>query len=164
PLIVDALNRLLPLRAVVARNDSGARRQEGLAETVTLLSGSDAGVEVVEGGVRFPIDPLSGQKTGWYFDQRRHRDRVAALAAGARLRPDGTPGGAGGGARRIPVRRLLQPSCAAGGLGRTDSLRPLSCATRRPHPVHRRRRPRPSGTPSPAGECLSEDAADPGAV
>ncbi len=85
PLIVEALAGLLPLRAVVARNDSGARRQEGLPETVALLFGSDAGAEVVEGGVRFPVDPLSGQKTGWYFDQRPNRDRVAALADGARV-------------------------------------------------------------------------------
>lgn len=85
PLIVEALAELLPLRAVVARNDSGARRQEGLPETVALLFGSDADAEVMEGGVRFSVDPLSGQKTGWYFDQRPNRDRVAALAHGARV-------------------------------------------------------------------------------
>src|SRR6185437_10505229 len=32
-----------------------------------------------------PIDPLSGQKTGFFFDQRPNRDRVAALANGARV-------------------------------------------------------------------------------
>ncbi len=85
PLVVEALTGLLPLRAVVARNDSGARRQEGLTESVALLFGSDADAEVVEGGVRFPVDPLSGQKTGWYFDQRPNRDRAAALANGARV-------------------------------------------------------------------------------
>ena len=85
PLIVEALTGLLPLRAVVARNDSAARRQEGLAESVALLFGTDATAEVVEGGVRFPVDPLGGQKTGWYFDQRPNRDRVAALAKDARV-------------------------------------------------------------------------------
>jgi 23S rRNA (cytosine1962-C5)-methyltransferase len=85
PLIVEALTALLPLRAVVARNDSGARRQEGLAENVAMLFGTDAGVEVLEGGLRFPVDLLSGQKTGWYFDQRPNRDRVSALADGARV-------------------------------------------------------------------------------
>ncbi len=85
PLLVEALNGLLKLRAVVARNDSAARRQEGLPESVALLSGSDGSVEVVEGGVRFPVDPLGGQKTGWFFDQRPNRDRVAALAEGARV-------------------------------------------------------------------------------
>jgi 23S rRNA (cytosine1962-C5)-methyltransferase len=85
PVLVEALNGLLPLRAVVARNDAAARRQEGLPESVALLSGSDAGVEVVEAGVRFPVDPLGGQKTGWFFDQRPNRDRVAALSHGARV-------------------------------------------------------------------------------
>jgi 23S rRNA (cytosine1962-C5)-methyltransferase len=85
PLIVEALTVLLPLRAVVARNDSGTRRLEGLSENVALLFGEDARAEVMEGGVRFPVDLLEGQKTGWFFDQRPNRDRVAALAEGARV-------------------------------------------------------------------------------
>ncbi len=85
PDIVAALVALLNPRAIVARNDSAARRQEGLAEKISLLHGTDPTAEVREGGVRFPIDPLSGQKTGWFFDQRGNRDRVAALAAGARV-------------------------------------------------------------------------------
>jgi len=85
PLVVQALTGLLPLRAVVARNDSGARKLEGLPDTVELLAGSDATAAVQEGGVRFPVDPLGGQKTGWFFDQRPNRDRVAALASGARV-------------------------------------------------------------------------------
>lgn len=85
PAIVEALTSLLPLRAVVARNDSAARRQEGLAETVELLFGDDGVAQVIEGGVRFPIDPLGGQKTGWFFDQRPNRDRIAALAKDARV-------------------------------------------------------------------------------
>jgi 23S rRNA (cytosine1962-C5)-methyltransferase len=52
---------------------------------VELLAGNDATAVVEEGGVRFPVDPLRGQKTGWFFDQRPNRDRVAALAAGARV-------------------------------------------------------------------------------
>ncbi len=85
PQIVAALTSLLPLRAVVARNDSSARAHEGLPETVELLHGSDAAARVEEGCVTFPVDPLAGQKTGWFFDQRRNRDQVAALASGARV-------------------------------------------------------------------------------
>ena len=90
PLIVEALRGLLPLRAIVGRNDSGARKLEGLPEGVTLLHGSDAAAVVVEGGVRFPVDLLTGQKTGWFFDQRGNRDRIAGLAAsGAGLAASG---------------------------------------------------------------------------
>jgi len=85
PEIVEALTSLLPLRAVVARNDSAARKQEGLEENTELLFGGDARAEVSEGGIRFPVDPMEGQKTGWFFDQRPNRDRVAALAKDARV-------------------------------------------------------------------------------
>jgi 23S rRNA (cytosine1962-C5)-methyltransferase len=83
PLIVEALISLLPIRAVVARNDSPARAHEGLEESVALLFGNDARTEVVEANVRFPIDPLKGQKTGWFFDQRANRDYLARLAKDA---------------------------------------------------------------------------------
>jgi 23S rRNA (cytosine1962-C5)-methyltransferase len=85
PDIVTALTGLLPLRTIVARNDSASRGHEGLAEAVGLLHGAAAVAEVVEGGVVFPVDPLAGQKTGFFFDQRPNRDRVAALADGARV-------------------------------------------------------------------------------
>jgi 23S rRNA (cytosine1962-C5)-methyltransferase len=84
-MIVAALTDLLPLRAIVARNDSPARRQEGLADEVSLLVGSDAHATVLEGGVKFAVDPLGGQKTGWFFDQRPNRDLVSMLAEGARV-------------------------------------------------------------------------------
>jgi len=85
PEILAALLAELPLRAVVARNDSPARAHEGLPSDVALLHGSDAAAVVVEGGVRFSVDLLAGQKTGWFFDQRANRDLVAALAGGARV-------------------------------------------------------------------------------
>lgn len=85
PEIVAALQALRPWRAIVARNDAPSRKLEGLGEEVFLLDGSDAACVLEEGGVAFPVDPLGGQKTGWYFDQRPNRDLVAALAAGARV-------------------------------------------------------------------------------
>ena len=83
--IAAVLVELLPVRAIVARNDASARRQENLTDTVALLHGTDARALVKEGDVRFPIDPLTGQKTGWFFDQRPNRDQMAALAPGARV-------------------------------------------------------------------------------
>jgi hypothetical protein len=58
--------------------------EEWILDDIRAL-GADAHAEVVEGGVRFPVDPLGGQKTGWFYDQRPNRDRVAALADGARV-------------------------------------------------------------------------------
>jgi 23S rRNA (cytosine1962-C5)-methyltransferase len=83
PMIVAALSSLLAPRGIVARNDAGVRKLEGLEEGVALLAGDAAGAVVEENGRRFPVDLLGGQKTGWFFDQREHRARVARLAQGA---------------------------------------------------------------------------------
>lgn len=83
--IVVALCAALPITCVVARNDAAVRAHEGLAQEVTLLRGEARTAVVEEGGVRFEVDPLGGQKTGWFFDQRPNRDRLAALAPGARV-------------------------------------------------------------------------------
>ena len=85
PEITAALLDLLPLHAIVARNDSGARVHEGLPQEVRLLHGEPGDAVAEEGGVAFPVDPLSGQKTGFFWDQRPNRDQVAALAPGARV-------------------------------------------------------------------------------
>ena len=85
PEVLAALVAEFGARAVVARNDSGARRLEGLEEKVETLHGEVGEAEVEEGSVRFPVDPMAGQKTGWFFDQRFNRDLVAGLAAGGRV-------------------------------------------------------------------------------
>ena len=83
PAIIEALERLLAPRAIVLRNDSPVRELEGLGQEVRLARGTLEGpVELVENGVTFLIDPLEGQKTGWYYDQRDNRAFVARLAGG----------------------------------------------------------------------------------
>jgi 23S rRNA (cytosine1962-C5)-methyltransferase len=83
PAIIEALERLLAPRAIVLRNDSPVRELEGLGQEVRLARGTLQGpVELVENGVTFLIDPLEGQKTGWYYDQRDNRAFVARLGGG----------------------------------------------------------------------------------
>lgn len=81
PDLAPLLAQKLALRGVVARNDSAAREQEGLPHNVTLLLGEARDALAIEGGVEFPIDPLEGQKTGFFHDQRPQRDLAARLAA-----------------------------------------------------------------------------------
>jgi 23S rRNA (cytosine1962-C5)-methyltransferase len=83
PLILEALHALIAPRMVIARNDSAVRALEGLAEETKLLHGEAGMISVEESGLTFAVDPLGGQKTGWFFDQREHRARVARLANGA---------------------------------------------------------------------------------
>jgi len=85
PDLAPLLAGKLGLRGIVGRNDSSARTLEGLTQSVGLLFGDASNATAVEGGVEFPIDPLGGQKTGFFFDQRPHRDRAASLAGSARV-------------------------------------------------------------------------------
>ncbi len=64
PEITAALTELLPLRAVVARNDSAARAQEGLPQEVRAAARRPGRRAVVEGGVRSRSTPLPGRRPG----------------------------------------------------------------------------------------------------
>lgn len=82
--LTEALIETAGLRSVVFRNDTAARELEGLpARTVCAGAPVDGPVEIVENGVRFLVDISGGQKTGWFYDHRENRARVAALARGA---------------------------------------------------------------------------------
>jgi 23S rRNA (cytosine1962-C5)-methyltransferase len=86
PVITEALHRLLSPEAIVLRNDSPARTQEGLTLETRVALGSIAGaVPVEENGTVFVADVLAGQKTGWFFDQRDNRAFIAGLARDARV-------------------------------------------------------------------------------
>ena len=82
------LERAFGVRAVVARDDAAAARRDGFAAADGLLAGAlpeGGAVEIAEHGRRYRVDPLHGQKTGFYLDQRDARSRVEALADGRRV-------------------------------------------------------------------------------
>jgi 23S rRNA (cytosine1962-C5)-methyltransferase len=84
PVLTDALIRLAQPRAVVVRGDTPARGLEGLEQDVRLVHGHlDADVPVEENGATFFCDLASGQKTGWFFDQRDNRAFMGNLSKGA---------------------------------------------------------------------------------
>ena len=84
--LLAALDAVLGPRIVVLRNDSAARKLEGLEQGVEVVTGdASQPVELTEGGARFLADLAGGQKTGWYFDQRDNRLLVASLARDARV-------------------------------------------------------------------------------
>jgi 23S rRNA (cytosine1962-C5)-methyltransferase len=82
---VAACEEVLRPRAIVLRNDSPARGVEGLPLGQRVIGELTGPVELVENGARFLADPLGGQKTGWFYDQRENRRAVAALASGGRV-------------------------------------------------------------------------------
>ena len=86
PVILAALEKCFSPRAVVLKNTSSLRQLEGLEEYTRVGSGELPGrVEIEENGVRFRIDVLGGQKTGWFFDHRANRAFAASLARGQRV-------------------------------------------------------------------------------
>jgi 23S rRNA (cytosine1962-C5)-methyltransferase len=74
-------------KGIVERSDMALRSEEGLDETIGLLAGDapPPTVEIREGGLRFYVDLMGGQKTGFYVDQRINRQRVAGYCRGKRV-------------------------------------------------------------------------------
>jgi len=116
PVWLPHLHDILPAlpaadRVILRFNRRMATRPEGLfgLEEGMVLSGAplEGPVMFWENGLRFESDPIRGQKTGFFFDQRDNRSRVESLAAGLEvLNVFAYSGGfsvyaARGGARRV---------------------------------------------------------------
>ncbi|QSA97257.1 class I SAM-dependent rRNA methyltransferase [Methylococcus sp. EFPC2] len=86
PEIFSALEKTFSPRAIVLKNTSSLRQLEGLQKETRLIGGELSGpVEIEENDVKFRIDILGGQKTGWFFDHRSNRALAAKLAGGQRV-------------------------------------------------------------------------------
>jgi len=84
--VIAALQKVLKPTAIVLRNDSPARQLEGLDGYVDTVHGELSEELVIEeNGARFAIDPLGGQKTGWFFDHRMNRARMQRYVTGKRV-------------------------------------------------------------------------------
>jgi 23S rRNA (cytosine1962-C5)-methyltransferase len=71
---------------VYERSDAEVRVLEGLPARVGVAHGRlPAHVHAVEAGLRYRIDVVGGQKTGFYLDQRDNRAAIGALATGRRV-------------------------------------------------------------------------------
>jgi len=86
PLVVDHLAAALKPRAIYERSDLPARREEGLGDVEARLAGEAVDrVRILEGGIPYWVVLTSGQKTGFYLDQRESRRLVRECAAGRRV-------------------------------------------------------------------------------
>lgn len=82
-LLIQALRELLQPTALIVRRDSPLRILEGLPQApATILGNSELArsATVVENNVKFGMNAVDGQKTGWFYDQRANRARIATLA------------------------------------------------------------------------------------
>ena len=81
--LVAALVALLQPAGILLRGDSRLRREQGLAADAEVVHGElPEQVELEENGVRFLAPVFAGQKTGWFYDHRMSRARLAAWVAG----------------------------------------------------------------------------------
>jgi 23S rRNA (cytosine1962-C5)-methyltransferase len=72
--ILDGLEALLAPRAIVLRNTASTLAYEQLEPRTEVLRGRlDGPVEVQEWGVKYRVDPTTGQKTGLFLDQKENR-------------------------------------------------------------------------------------------
>ena len=83
-IVVELLIELTGVPNVYERSDVEVRMLEGLPEREGPLTGSGSIGPVVirENGLEFVVDPAHGQKTGFYIDQRRNRQRLRQFSAG----------------------------------------------------------------------------------
>ncbi|MGQ0502256.1 MAG: class I SAM-dependent rRNA methyltransferase [Panacagrimonas sp.] len=84
-LVVEAVQKLLKPNGILVRNDGGARSAENLPEMVEAIGTVPETLEAIEAGARFEVAARTGQKTGWFFDQRDNRERLVRYAQGKRV-------------------------------------------------------------------------------
>ncbi len=87
--MIDTLVQETGVTHVVERNDNVLRPKDGLEERTGLILRGDASesvvVEIEENGVRYRVDVVNGAKTGFFIDQRLHRQHIRRYADKARV-------------------------------------------------------------------------------
>jgi 23S rRNA (cytosine1962-C5)-methyltransferase len=111
------------ISALYERNDLALREKEGLSQGKGYAIGSGDGHAIItENGIKYDVDYINGQKTGFFLDQKYNRQAVARLAASRRVLDCFTHTGAFG------------LNCAAAGAAQVTSVDisedALACARR----------------------------------
>jgi len=85
-LVANAITDLFGEVPIVERNDAPVRKAEGLELHADVLrEDAPSQIEIEIEGVKFDIDLLHGQKTGFYLDQKHNYAMVAGYAHGRRV-------------------------------------------------------------------------------
>ena len=81
--ILEAAKAVFNPKGIFIRNDVNLRKLENAALDTEnkIYSGEIAGdIVIKENGLKFYADLINGQKTGYFFDQRDNREKLAAYA------------------------------------------------------------------------------------
>lgn len=109
--IVDILKRLMKedgivIKGVFERSDAPVRKKEGLEPYKGFIGPEfDTNVEITENGIRYLVDVVNGQKTGFFLDQKYNRLAMQQVIAGL-------TGGSGATCRRRdPQKKIKALDC-----------------------------------------------------
>lgn len=83
--VIDALQKVLKPAGILLRNDSPIRALEGLHNYVEVIGTVPDKIDLEENGARFRVSVQAGQKTGWFYDQRENRARLARYVKDLRV-------------------------------------------------------------------------------
>jgi 23S rRNA (cytosine1962-C5)-methyltransferase len=80
--IIEVLVEVIKPEQIYERSDVEIRQLEGLQPREGLVWGMkiDHPIEIKENGLKYNVDVTGGQKTGFYIDQRRNRQKIYELA------------------------------------------------------------------------------------
>lgn len=86
-LLVEELNTFgEQVSAIYERNDVKIRELEGMEQQTGFWSGLRTDLpgitEIVENGIRYSVDYVNGQKTGFFLDQKYNRRAIRRIAEG----------------------------------------------------------------------------------
>ncbi|MEI8172527.1 MAG: class I SAM-dependent rRNA methyltransferase [Deltaproteobacteria bacterium] len=76
-VVLDGLLREINPEGIYERSEGRARQIEGLEDRIGCVHGTiPETAEITENGLHFRVDMLTGQKTGFFLDQRHNREIV----------------------------------------------------------------------------------------
>ena len=85
-LIAQAIVDLFEAKNIIERNDAPVRQVEGLEARTGILSGAATSkIRIDINDIKFDVDLLHGQKTGFYLDQKDNYGIIAQYARGRRV-------------------------------------------------------------------------------
>jgi len=84
--LADLLAEITGIKHIYERSDVDIRHLEGLPQRCGMLRGNPAETVLIkENGLKFMVNIARGQKTGFFLDQRRNRERVRQMVMGRKV-------------------------------------------------------------------------------
>ena len=91
PMILEDLVEILRedgihIRGIYERSDAPVRKKEGMDVYKGFIGPEfDTNVEITENGVKYMVDVVNGQKTGFFLDQKYNRRAMQRICKGKRV-------------------------------------------------------------------------------